>query len=164
MPIISNFPTGIDGSAYGICSTKSNVSAKTVSYSGFKLVTGSSVKVKFINGNTAENPTLNVNSTGEKQITYLGAPISKTVIKEHGVYEFLFDGTNWDFVGSIDNDDSTLLNNAALTGVPTAPTASDGTSTTQIATTAFVQNAFAKHKFELNITDDDNGNVTILSD
>ena len=30
----------------------------------------------------------------------------------------------------------------ALTGTPTAPTAADGTSTTQIATTAFVQNAF----------------------
>jgi hypothetical protein len=30
-------------------------------------------------------------------------------------------------------------NNAALTGTPTAPTASFGTSTTQIATTAFVQ-------------------------
>lgn len=31
------------------------------------------------------------------------------------------------------------LTNAALTGVPTAPTASPGTSTTQVATTAFVQ-------------------------
>lgn len=30
-------------------------------------------------------------------------------------------------------------NNAALTGTPTAPTASTGTNTTQIATTAFVQ-------------------------
>jgi len=33
------------------------------------------------------------------------------------------------------------LNNTALTGVPTAPTAAPGTSTTQIATTAFVQTA-----------------------
>jgi len=33
------------------------------------------------------------------------------------------------------------LNNVALTGVPTAPTAAAGTSTTQIATTAFVQTA-----------------------
>lgn len=32
-------------------------------------------------------------------------------------------------------------NNTALTGVPTAPTASSGTSTTQIATTAFAQGA-----------------------
>lgn len=33
------------------------------------------------------------------------------------------------------------LKNPALTGTPTAPTASTGTNTTQIATTAFVQNA-----------------------
>ena len=36
---------------------------------------------------------------------------------------------------------STPLNNLALTGVPTAPTAAFGTSTTQLATTAFVQAA-----------------------
>lgn len=34
-------------------------------------------------------------------------------------------------------------NSPALTGVPTAPTAADGTNNTQIATTAFVYNAFA---------------------
>lgn len=33
------------------------------------------------------------------------------------------------------------LESPSLTGIPTAPTASNGTSTTQIATTAFVQNA-----------------------
>lgn len=33
-------------------------------------------------------------------------------------------------------------NNAALTGTPTAPTAANGTNSTQIATTAFVMNAF----------------------
>ncbi|WP_208457759.1 hypothetical protein [Burkholderia vietnamiensis] len=36
-----------------------------------------------------------------------------------------------------------LLSSPAFNGVPTAPTASAGTSTTQIATTAFVQNAVA---------------------
>ena len=35
-------------------------------------------------------------------------------------------------------------NNAALTGTPTAPTASAGTNTTQIATTAFVTTATSK--------------------
>lgn len=37
-----------------------------------------------------------------------------------------------------------LPDNVALTGTPTAPTANEGTSTTQIATTAFVQNAVNK--------------------
>lgn len=38
---------------------------------------------------------------------------------------------------------ATLFTNAALTGVPTAPTAAAGTNTTQIATTAFVQQIFS---------------------
>lgn len=41
-------------------------------------------------------------------------------------------------------DDS--FNDSVLTGVPTAPTAAQGTNTTQIATTAFVQQAFDQGK------------------
>ena len=46
------------------------------------------------------------------------------------------------------------LASPALTGVPTAPTASAGTQTTQIATTAFVQNAMS------NISLDSNWDIT----
>lgn len=43
-------------------------------------------------------------------------------------------------LGNVTNESkSTMFTNAALTGVPTAPTAENGTDTTQIATTAFVQ-------------------------
>lgn len=45
-----------------------------------------------------------------------------------------------DYVSDATFADATL-SNAALTGTPTAPTASYGTSTTQVATTAFVQAA-----------------------
>ena len=44
-------------------------------------------------------------------------------------------------ITSIQNASSGILSNAALTGIPTAPTASAGTNTTQIATTAFVNTA-----------------------
>lgn len=45
-------------------------------------------------------------------------------------------------LGNVTNESkSTMLANAALTGVPTAPTAAGGTNTTQIATTAFVASA-----------------------
>lgn len=66
-------------------------------------------------------------------------------------------GNNWGLIGGDLSDQTDLqavldakdtaiaakadANNAILTGTPTAPTAIDGTSTTQIATTAFVQNA-----------------------
>lgn len=51
---------------------------------------------------------------------------------------------------------------AQLTGTPTAPTAAVGTNTTQIATTAFVQNSLGSYVKTVNNTaPDENGNVTI---
>ena len=44
-------------------------------------------------------------------------------------------------LGNVTNESkATMFTNAALTGVPTAPTATSGTNSTQIATTAFVKN------------------------
>ncbi|BAS54243.1 hypothetical protein NIES2135_05070 [Leptolyngbya boryana NIES-2135] len=55
--------------------------------------------------------------------------------------------TGWVVVGYGDttNDGMATANNAALTGVSTAPTASAGTNTTQIANCAFVQSAIANN-------------------
>lgn len=51
---------------------------------------------------------------------------------------------------------------ARLTGTPTAPTAATGTNTTQIATTAFVQNSLGGYVKTVNNTSpDSNGNVNI---
>lgn len=51
---------------------------------------------------------------------------------------------------------------AVLSGTPTAPTAATGTNTTQIATTAFVQNSLGSYVKTVNNTaPDENGNVTI---
>ena len=44
---------------------------------------------------------------------------------------------------AIANTDYLPVSNANLKGTPTAPTAAKGTNTTQIATTAFVQNALS---------------------
>ena len=47
-------------------------------------------------------------------------------------------------LGNVTNESkTTMFTNAALTGTPTAPTATSGTNTTQIATTAFVHSAIA---------------------
>lgn len=49
--------------------------------------------------------------------------------------------TAWIAIGPLDTNNLGLVTalNAALTGIPTAPTAPTGTATTQIATTAFVE-------------------------
>ena len=60
-----------DGTAnavsYAVCPTGASTSIKTVNISNFSLITGSQVRVKFSNANTASAPTLNVGSSGAKR-------------------------------------------------------------------------------------------------
>lgn len=81
---------------YGTCATAAATAAKTVSKSGFSLVTGARIAVKFTHGNLAGDPTLNVNSTGAKKIYYAGTKVGRVGLWGDGeVVEFIYDGTNW---------------------------------------------------------------------
>ena len=95
----------IDGTAdrtnYGVCSTSGSTAAKTVSCSGFNLVTGAEVTVKFNHTNTALNPTLNVNGTGAKAVYYKGVALPSGHIVSNGTYTFRYNGTQWEFVGDL---------------------------------------------------------------
>ena len=92
---------------FGTCDTAAGTAAKTVALTGFSLVTGARVFVKFTYANTVANPTLNVNSTGAKAIVYRGSAISAAYLRANGTYEFLYDGTNWNFVGDLNTDANT---------------------------------------------------------
>lgn len=94
---------------YGECSTAAATAAKTVSItSGIIPPTlgtsdkGLKVTVKFANANTANSPTLNVSSTGAKNIFHKGSQITSGANKAllAGVCDFVFDGTQWNFVGN----------------------------------------------------------------
>ena len=89
---------------YGTCSTAAATAAKTVALTSFTLVTGARVQVKFTVTNTASSPTLNVNSTGAKAIMYRGSAISAGYLAANRVYEFVYDGTNWELIGDINTD------------------------------------------------------------
>lgn len=89
------------------CSTAAGTAAKTVELTRFALVTGARVMVKFTVTNTASSPTLNVNSTGAKSIFYRGAAISAGYLAANRVYEFVYDGTNYEFVGDINVETNT---------------------------------------------------------
>lgn len=91
----------------------------------------------------------------------------------HDSVDFYEYDANWNFyqcttgnkssavlVGNINS--SGWNGGAKLTGAPTAPTAPTGTNTTQIATTAFVQNSLSGYVKTVNNTSpDENGNITI---
>ena len=71
-----------------------------------------------------------------------------------------------EIMGDVQSSLTSLENNkvdkdgAVLTGTPTAPTATEGNNSTQIATTAFVQNAI-ENSVKINATDDGNGNISL---
>lgn len=61
---------------FGTCSTGASTVAKTVTVSGstaFALAEGVTIRVRFTSSNTASTPTLNVNSTGAKNIVLFGS-------------------------------------------------------------------------------------------
>ena len=102
---------GFNGTAdithFATCATAAATQAKTVSVTGFNLVTGARVTIKFTVTNTAANPTLNVNGTGAKAIKYRGAAINTGYLAANRVYEFVYDGTDYLFMGDINTDSNT---------------------------------------------------------
>jgi len=139
------------------CTTATSTAAKVATLddsTDFALAAGVMVAVQFQYGNSAASPTLNVNSTGAKNIAIPSGATTSTInngttYNSWGAYEtliFTYDGSLWVHMGSgyLQQMAYKLAAAAApkaspeLTGTPTAPTAAVGTNTTQIATTAFV--------------------------
>lgn len=87
---------------FGTCSTAAGTAAKTVATKDakFDLEAGARIMVKFANANTAASPTLNVDSTGAKAIYYRGAAVGAKALGA-GVYEFLYNGTQWEIIGDL---------------------------------------------------------------
>lgn len=109
---------------YGTCSTSSATTDKVVAVTGFVLITGAIVKVKFLATNTAVNPTLNVSNTGAKPIYYRGSAIATSYLKTNGIYEFVYNGNQWDLAGDIDvNMTAATANAAGKAGLVPAPSA-----------------------------------------
>ena len=104
---------------YGSCSTAAGTAAKTVSVDNFSLETGARVAVKFTVTNTASSPTLNVNSTGAKAIYYKGAAITAGYLAANKVYEFIYNGTQWDLIGDVDTDTTYTLSSFDITATAT---------------------------------------------
>lgn len=108
--------TNVD-SFYGTCATAAATAAKVVELDtaiasgdyaatddNFSLRPGVRISVKFINTNTANNPTLNVNSTGAKPIWYGSAAITTASLNMAGyansVSSFVYDGAHWVWNGA----------------------------------------------------------------
>lgn len=90
------------GQGYGTCSTAEATAAKAVTLSGYSLVTGGIVAVKFTYGLCA-SATMNINSKGAKNIFINGAPVDSTtakMVKGGDIAYFIYDGTQYQFLGT----------------------------------------------------------------
>lgn len=100
------------------CSTNANIAAKTVLLKDYELKDGNVVYIKFANDNTAESPTLNINSTGAKAIKYRGAAVDSTYIKSNRIYQMFYTNDAYEIVGD--------MSEAAKDNTPTATTTTPG--------------------------------------
>ena len=86
------------------CSTSASTAAKTASITSgtFSLEAGVRVAVNFVNANTADSPTLEINSTSAKNIFHNGAQITSGANKGllAGICDFIYDGIQWNLVGN----------------------------------------------------------------
>ena len=91
----------IASTAYGECNTPASTQVKVVNMTGFQLIKGVTIHVKFTYGNSASAvPQLNVNGTGARDIKLYGTTDAGTVDETTGwqpgaVVSFTYDGTNW---------------------------------------------------------------------
>jgi len=81
---------------YYVCDTAAATAEKEISATGYVLSVGGSMKVKMTNANTADNATLNINSTGVKALYYAGERASSINTWEAGeTVEVYYDGTSY---------------------------------------------------------------------
>lgn len=79
---------------YGVCSTPAGTTAKTVALTGFTLVTGARITVKFTTANTVSSPTLNINGTSAKAMKCKDRTTG-LAWKAGELMTLVYDGTNW---------------------------------------------------------------------
>lgn len=153
---------GTQAGNYATCATAAGTAAKAVSISGFTLTTGIHVFVKFTVTNTAAvaSLTLNVSGTGAKSMKYRGGNLPAVgTLSASRVYEFIYDGTNWELVGDLDTNTQTVTGvkgnaeSSYRTGnvnITAANVGASNTSLSNITDTAFramLPNAWGRGQF-----------------
>lgn len=96
--------TSIPATLYGTCTTAAGTVAKAVTCTAFTTTmancpVGTTIRVKFTNGNTSTSPTLNVNSKGAVAILKHSGdapgPTKSSSWRDSSIVDFTYDGTNW---------------------------------------------------------------------
>lgn len=87
------------GQGYGTCNTARATAAKVVTLSGYNLILGGIVSIKFKNSVNA-NATLNINNKGSKPIFYRGKAIINDIIRAGDTPTFIYDGSRYHLISN----------------------------------------------------------------
>lgn len=121
---------------FGTCSTAAATQIKVVSCAGFELKTGSRIAVQFTYSNTANQPKLNVNGTGDKFICGIdGTSVITGIWREKETIDFVYDGSWWIALGC-------LYATTSEYGLTKLSSSTASTSTTLAATASAVKRAY----------------------
>lgn len=121
----------VGSTLYGTCSTGASTAAKVVTCPNFtELVEGVTIHVKFTYSNTAANATMNVNSTGAKNLCRYGTTrvgtTTRAAWQAGAIVSFTYDGTSWVQNDYIEDTGLTSVDSYSL-GHTTSTLASGGT-------------------------------------
>ena len=116
------------GNGYGTCATSGATATKAVTLSGYALLVGGVVAVKFTNEVPA-NATMNINSKGAKSIYYHGAAITANIIQAGDIATFIYNGTQYDLL-AIDRVAKETITGLQLSGQTLTITKGDGSTST----------------------------------
>lgn len=118
---------------YATCTSAANANKVATTDFDFSLSAGRRVAVKFTNANTKSQPSLNINSTGNKSIIWNNQTLPSTQYWKAGsLVEFVYDGSHYQVVGTI--NDTTY--SAATTNSQGLMSAADKTKLNGIAQNA----------------------------
>jgi hypothetical protein len=145
--IDANFARIVGFIPVGKCLTAGDVAEKTVDCENFTLAENSVFTVRFEHTNSASRPSLNVNGTGARAIKYRGSSIKASMLAANRVYQFVYDGTEWDLIGDLDTGDQCLpLTGGTLSGALTVQgnvTAQDPTQAQHVVTKKHLESALS---------------------
>ena len=91
-------PDYAPGTYIGECTTAAATAAKEATVLSYELMNRSSIAMKFTNGISVANATLNVNSKGAKAIYYKGAALAADVIGAGDIALLQYDGTRFNVI------------------------------------------------------------------
>lgn len=153
----------VGSTLYGTCATAAATAAKVVTCADFnELVTGVTIHVKFTYANSVANPTLNVNSTGAKDIMRYGttkpSASAATSWQAGSVVSFTYDGTYWQMNGWL-NDNTTYTNASLGQGYGVSTTSGSSTFAVTLASYTLLVGGIVSVKFSNNVPANANMNI-----